>query len=90
MQVEYLFIGHGMDGQKKTDDYPRRKLRVVEVEVHAAGTGSRGKPVKTFEVQKVAHNGALYAVAIARSVTSSEVIELIEKSQLKPIPDELL
>ncbi|HFT7523576.1 hypothetical protein ACVGWB_18845 [Enterobacter mori] len=90
MKVEYLFIGRGLDGEIKTDDYPKQKLLVGEVTVQAAGCGSHGTPLKTFEVNHFPHNGHVYAVAIGRSTTGQEIIQLIESSGVKPIPDELL
>lgn len=90
MIVEYLFIGHGLDGQIKKDDYPQQKLMVVEVEVVTAGNGSRGKPVKLFEVTQHQYQGEFYAVAIGRSTDSVEINWLIENSGVKPIPKELL
>lgn len=44
MKVEYLLIGRGLDGEIKTDDYPKQKLLVGEVTVQAAGHGSHGTP----------------------------------------------
>lgn len=90
MHVEYLFIGHGLDGQIKNDDYPQKKLMVVEVEIHAAGSGVRGKPVKTFEVNHFRYKNDYYAVAIGRSTDSNEIVQFIETSGVKPIPKELL
>lgn len=88
--VEYLFIGHGLDGEIKTDDYPKQKLLVVEVVVQAVGSGTQGTPVKTFEVNQITHKGHVYAVAIGRSTTGHEIEQLIESSGVKPIPPELL
>lgn len=90
MKVEYLFIGRGLDGEIKNDDYPKRKLLVGEVAVQAAGCGNPGTPLKTFEVDYFPHNGHVYAVAIGRSITGQEIIQFIESSGVKPIPDELL
>lgn len=90
MKVEYLFIGCGLDGEIKMDDYPKQKLLVGEVTVQAAGNGSQGIPLQTFEVDHFTHNGHVYAVAIGRSTTGQEIIQFIESSGVKPIPDELL
>jgi hypothetical protein len=90
MEIEYLIIGHGLDGEIKADDYPKRKLLVGEVTVQEAGHGSHGTPIKTFEVEHFQHNGHVYAVAIGRSTTGQEIIQFIESSGVKPIPDELL
>lgn len=90
MKVEYLLIGHGMDGNIKVHDYPNDKLWVTEVEVEAVGNGSSRSSVKTFSVQRVRLDGATYAVAVARTVNPEEIEKLIYKSKVKPIPEALL
>ncbi len=90
MIAEYLLIGHGLDGQIKQDDYPQKKLMVVQVEIQAAGSGAGGKPIKTFEVNQFRYKDDYYAVAIGRSTDGSEIVQLIETSGVKPIPKELL
>lgn len=90
MKVEYVFIGQGLDGQIKVDDYPKKKLLVAEVVVQSAASGASGTPLKTFEVDHFEHNGLVYAVAIGRSTDSNEIIKFIESSGVKPIPEELL
>ncbi|MEQ9881948.1 hypothetical protein [Pectobacterium brasiliense] len=90
MKVEYLFIGRGLDGQIKTDDYPQKKLMVTEVTVESAESGARGSPVKFFEVHQQTYNGKVYAVAIGRSTDSQEIKRLIDASGVNPIPNELL
>lgn len=90
MKVEYLLIGHGMDGKIKKHDYPKDKLWVTEIKIEAAGSESQQRPVKTFTVQQYRYNNASYAVAVARSVTPEDIERLINKSKVKPIPEELL
>lgn len=90
MEIEYLLIGHGMDGQIKHFDYPNEKLFVTEVHVEAAGSGAKGRPVKFFNVHHVNYDGSIYAVAIARSCSDAEVLRFIADSGVKPIPESLL
>ncbi|HIB3268482.1 hypothetical protein [Citrobacter youngae] len=90
MKVEYIFIGQGLDGKIKVDDYPKKKLLVTEVTVQSAASGANGTPIKIFEVDYFRYKGSVYAVAIGRSTDGNEIIKFIEMSGVKPIPEELL
>lgn len=90
MEIEYLLIGHGMDGEIKRDEYPKDKLVIHETILMSNHQPRTPQPSKFFEVNVINDGGALYAVAIARSTNSSEIIRMIKDSGLKPIPEELL
>ncbi|MDF2040864.1 MULTISPECIES: hypothetical protein [unclassified Pantoea] len=90
MEIEYLLVGHGRDGQIKRDDFPKDRLSVYSVQVRRAGEGHMGDPVHTFVVHRVAHGGAIYAIGIARNISEHEIKMLIDESGVTPIPENLL
>lgn len=90
MEIEYLLIGHGMDGKRHRDDFPKESLMVFEVNVRRAGDSPRGDSIQTFPVHRVAHNGHTYPVGIARSISATEIKQMIDESGIEPIPEELL
>lgn len=90
MKIDYLLIGHGMDGRIYQAEYPAEKIRVVESTIRRAGDGSAGDPVHSFEVYKMNHGGQIYAIGLARSIPHNEMVALVEASEIRPIPEELL
>ncbi|WP_342656825.1 hypothetical protein GKC68_10565 [Pantoea sp. RSPAM1] len=90
MEVDYLLIGHGLDGEIKRDDYPKKNLVIHETVLMSSHQQRAVKPSKFFEVSLINDGGELYAVAIARSTNSSEIVRMIRDSGIRPIPKELL
>lgn len=90
MKIDYLLIGHGKDGEIKRDEYPKESLMVFQVQVRRASDAHQGDPIHIFQVHRVNHKGALYAVGIARNVDEHEIKMLIDESGIAPIPEELL
>lgn len=89
MDVDYLLIGHGRDGEIKRDEYPKERLRVFKVQVRRASDAHQGDPIQTFQVHRVNHKGAVYAVGLAKNIGEHEIKRLIDESGMSPIPEDL-
>ncbi|AHK21986.1 hypothetical protein BF17_16455 [Yersinia similis] len=87
MEVDYMLIGYGMDGQIHRDEYPKNNIRIIEPIVSRSDSGHHGGPIKTFEVDTVTFNGRKYAIGTSRSTNSDEVFRLIDSSGVSPIPE---
>ncbi|WP_210530577.1 hypothetical protein [Pantoea ananatis] len=90
MEVDYLLIGHGRDGEIERDEYPKERLLVFKVQIRRAGDGHQGDPIHSFQVQHVNHKGYVYAVGLAKSIDEHEIKRLIEESGMSPLPEDLL
>ncbi|WP_029568910.1 hypothetical protein [Pantoea ananatis] len=90
MEVDYLLIGHGRDGEIERDEYPKERLIVFQVQVRRAGDGHQGDPIHSFEIHRVNHKGSLFAVGLAKNIDEHEIKRLIDESGMSPIPEDLL
>ncbi|NIF35270.1 hypothetical protein F3J30_01790 [Enterobacter sp. Tr-810] len=93
MNVDYLMIGYGRDGEIKQEECNSGDILAPALTFAPANTSSRQYPVQTFDVKVIHHLGNRYAVAIALEegevIPASRINSLIETSGVKPVPDEI-
>lgn len=93
MNVDYLLIGYGRDGEIKQEECDSGDMLAPALIFAPANPSSRQYPKQTFDVKVVHHRGHRYAVAIAleegEELSASKINALIESSGVTPVPNDI-
>ena len=90
MLVDYLLIGYGRDGEIKSVEHESDSMLFSELTFTPGNEDITQYHERVFVVKVIHHLGTRYAVAIARDVSAAEINELIETSNMNPIPQEVI
>ncbi len=94
MDVDYLLIGFGRDGEIKEVEHNSGDLLAPVLIFAPANPDSIQYPERVFTVQVIHHLGHRYAVAIALEegevLPASKINTLIESSGMKPVPNDII
>lgn len=93
MNVDYLLIGFGRDGQVKSVEQDVGDSLAPALTFAPANSDSIQYPEQVFTVQVIHHLDNRYAVAIALEegeiLPASKINALIESSGVKPVPNQV-
>jgi hypothetical protein len=90
MNVDYLLIGYGRDGEVKHVEHENGDFLASVLEFEPANRDSIQYSKRIFTVKVIHHLGNRYAIAIALEdgevITATKINTLIESSGMKPVP----
>lgn len=94
MNVDYLLIGFGRDGEIKTVEHNDGDILASVLTFEPANLDSFQFPERVFTVQIILHLGNRYAVAMALEegevLSALKINTLIESSGMKPVPNDII